>query len=161
MQGRLDDHEEQEREMNTYDRCHHSNRFICICIPTLLVFAPAAQADSLGRLFFTPEQRAQLEYNRTHNAAAEEGNTTSVLMVNGIIQKHGGSRTAWVNGKAQNAGSSDDQHPESLPVSVPGKPQPVKVKVGQKLLLDNPPQPKPVEQKPIQQKPVNTGNEDD
>ena len=137
-------------------------RHITLALLLAVFLAPNAQAGSLGRLFFTPEQRAQLESMRAHNAAAaataataEEGDTTSELMVNGIVQKHGGGRTVWVNGKAQNAGNSDERSPESLAVAVPGKSQPVKVKVGQKLLLDNPPQPKSVEQKSTE-----TGNKD-
>ncbi len=130
---------------------------------------PAAQAGSLGRLFFTPEQRTQLESKQTRSAVVsttastvsaaateEEGSTTSELMVNGIVQKHGGSRTVWINGKAQNAGNSDELTPEALPVAVPGKSQPVKVKVGQRLLLEQPAPPTPAARKP-----VNTGNEDD
>lgn len=127
------------------------------------LISPAAQAESLGRLFFTPEQRAQLESRRAHSAATvaatataatpEEGDATTVLTVNGIVQKQGGARTVWINGVAQNAGNSDERSPESLAVAVPGKSQPVKVKVGQKLLIDIPPQPKPVEQKPAESKP--------
>lgn len=101
--------------------------------------APAAQASSLGRLFFTPEQRAHLEDSHARNAATEEG-TTSMLVVNGIVQKQGGGRTVWINGVAQNAGSSDERSPEALPIAVPGKSQPVKIKVGQRLLLDQPAQ---------------------
>lgn len=123
---------------------------------------PPAQADSLGRLFFTPEQRAQLESRRTHKAAItatapaatdEEGVATTVLTVNGIVQKQGGARTVWINGVAQNAGNSDERSPDSMAVAVPGKSQPVKVKVGQKLLMETPPQPKPAEQKPAENKP--------
>ena len=121
----------------------------------------AAQAGSLGRLFFTPEQRAQLEYRQTHNEAAaaaeeEDAPTSSELMVNGIVQKRGGGRTVWINGRAQNAGNSDERSPESVAVAVPGKTQLIKVKVGQKLLLEQPAPPKPAARKP-----ADTGNEDD
>ena len=131
-----------------------------IVLILLLAMSTAAQAGSLGRLFFTPEQRAQLEYKRTHSEAAastEEDDdipTSSVLMVNGIVQKHGGARTVWINGRAQNAGNSDERSPESLAVAVPGKTQPVKVKVGQKLLLEQPAPPKPAAQKPVQKLPA-------
>ena len=128
-------------------------------------FIPCAQAAELGRLFFTPEQRAQLEYKRAHNEAVEaeesDNPTSSVLTVNGIVQKRGGARTVWINGRAQNAGNSDERSPESLAVAVPGKTQPVKVKVGQQLLLEQPAPPKPAARKPVQQKTVKTGNEDD
>ncbi len=103
----------------------------------------AAQADNLGRLFFTPEQRTQLDYPRARNATADSGGT-SVLTVNGIVQKHGGGRTVWINGMPQNAGNSDERSPEALPVAVPGKSQPVKIKVGQKFLLEQPAPQNPV-----------------
>lgn len=99
--------------------------------------ASAAQADSLGRLFFTPEQRAQLDDAHARNATTEE-DASSVLVVNGIVQKQGGGRTVWINGVAQNGGNSDERSPEALPVAVPGKSQPVRVKVGQRLLLNQP-----------------------
>ena len=104
-----------------------------------LLFAciPAANADTLGRLFFTPAQRAQLDYNYARNAPAE-GNSSSVLTVNGIVQKHGGARTVWINGVAQSAGKSNESTPTSQAVTVPGKSHPVKIKVGQKILLDQP-----------------------
>jgi len=63
------------------------------------------------------------------------------LTVNGIVQRHGGERTVWVNGVPQLAGKSDEQAPDSLPVAIPGQSKPVKVKVGQKLILDQSAQP--------------------
>ena len=98
--------------------------------------APCAQADNLGRLFFTPEQRAQLEYNRTHPATAKENDAPSMLRVNGIVQKHGGACTAWINGVAQDASKGERHTSDALTIAVPGKLQPVQIKVGQELLLD-------------------------
>jgi hypothetical protein len=99
-----------------------------------LMSAPLTQAEGLGRLFFTPEQRAQLEYDKVQNTAP--GDSRRVLSVSGIVQKHGGDRTVWINGMPQVAGKSDDQSPESVPVAVPGQQQPVKIKVGQKILIN-------------------------
>jgi hypothetical protein len=91
-------------------------------------------ADELGRLFFTPEQRAQLEYRKQQeNDSAASGRS---LTVNGIVQKNGGNRTVWINGVPQAAGNSNERTPESLPVTVPGQATPVKVKVGQKVLIN-------------------------
>jgi len=104
--------------------------FTCLTIST-------ANADNLGRLFFTPAQRAQLDYTHAHNAPAE-GNSSSVLTVNGIVQKHGGARTVWVNGVAQSAGNNNERNPTAQTVTVPGKSQPVKIKVGEKILLNQP-----------------------
>lgn len=99
-----------------------------------LIAATLVSAEPLGRLFFTPEQRAQLEYSKPqHNDSAGSGRG---LTVNGIVQRQGGKRTAWINGVPQQAGNSDDRAPESLPVAVPGLKNPVKVKVGQKVLVN-------------------------
>lgn len=103
-----------------------------------LIAATVANAEQLGRLFFTPAQRAELEYGRQQNDNTPDNSRS--LTVNGIVQKHGGERTVWINGVPQAAGKSDERAPESLPVAVPGQPQPVKVKVGQKVLI-NPPAP--------------------
>jgi hypothetical protein len=108
---------------------------------TLLIAAtPLTHAEGLGRLFFTPEQRAQLEYNSLHENDPVSS-ATRVLTVNGIVQKRGGERTVWINGVPQLAGKSDERTPESLPVAVPGQAKPVKLKVGEKLILEQPAQP--------------------
>ena len=103
----------------------------------LLACSTAANADNLGRLFFTPAQRAQLDYNYARNAPAE-GNSSSVLTVNGIVQKHGGARTVWINGVPQSAGKSNESTATTQTVTIPGKSHPVKIKVGEKILLDQP-----------------------
>lgn len=96
---------------------------------------PAAHADQLGRLFFTPQQRSQLDYAYARNAPAE-GGSSPVLTVNGIVQKHGGARTVWVNGVAQSENSSSERNTSAQTVRVPGKSRPVRLKVGEKILLD-------------------------
>jgi hypothetical protein len=100
----------------------------------LLVISPvsSAHADTLGRLFFTPEQRAQLESNHKRNSAADS-EQTSVLTVNGIVQ-HGGVRTVWINGAAKN--SAHGGKPAAEAVVIPGKSKTIQIKVGEKLLLD-------------------------
>jgi len=97
--------------------------------------ATISGAEPLGRLFFTPEQRAQLEYSKPLYSDSA-GSSGRALTVNGIVQKHGGKRTAWINGVPQQAGNSDELAPESLPVAVPGLSKPVKVKVGQKVSIN-------------------------
>lgn len=97
----------------------------------LLTAATGVNAEELGRLFFSAEQRAQLEYNRQQQDPALD-NARS-LTVNGIVQKHGGERTVWINGVPQPAGNSDERAPESVPVAIPGRSQPVKV--GQRVII--------------------------
>ncbi len=103
----------------------------------LTLSAPSLQAAELGRLFFTPQERAQLE--RQHVLSADEAVSDSrALVVNGMIQRDGGKRTIWINGEQQAAGSADARTPATVPVILPGQKVPVKVKVGQRLMLDQP-----------------------
>ena len=106
---------------------------IALCAFVLNVPMPA-NAEELGRLFFTPEQRTQLEYDKLQNG--DSGDSHRVLTVNGIVQKHGGTRTVWINGVPQATDKGGDRAPESLSVAVLGQSQPVKIKVGQKVLFD-------------------------
>lgn len=98
----------------------------------LLTAATGVNAEELGRLFFSAEQRAQLEYNRQQDPAPDNARS---LTVNGIVQKHGGERTVWINGVPQPAGNSDERAPESVPVAIPGRSQPAKIKVGQRVII--------------------------
>ncbi|MDO8990608.1 MAG: hypothetical protein Q7U91_13360 [Sideroxyarcus sp.] len=106
-------------------------------IPLLLAcLLPAAQADELGRLFFTPQQRQQLEYQTTNGSGDSTDETTrNYIIVNGVVQKQGGKRTVWVNGTAQEDGRSNGKNPASASVTPPGKPNSVRLKVGQRLLI--------------------------
>lgn len=103
-------------------------------LPFVLLMTPHVNADELERLFFTAEERTQLNNNYRRLALPVSGDGGIVL--NGIVQKHGGKRTAWVNGVAQPADNSDEHHPESYPVSIPGQSKTVKIKVGQKVFID-------------------------
>ena len=96
-----------------------------------------AHADPLGRLFFTPEQRNQLDREHARNAVAD-GRTSSVLTVNGIVQKQGGARTVWINGVPQSTANNSERSPTTQTVTVPGKSRPMKVKVGEIIPLDQP-----------------------
>lgn len=106
-----------------------------------------AQAAQLGRLFFTPEQRQQLDSGQLRGSAASDG-SAAALVVNGIVQRHGGKRTVWINGVPQATGESNEQTPAVTHVQVPGKRKTVEMKVGQKLMLDTPTQaaPEPAKQ---------------
>jgi hypothetical protein len=100
-----------------------------------------AQADELGRLFFSKEERKQLDQHQTLRIA---GKTEAIdqphfIVVNGIIQRSDGSRTAWVNGKAQR--NAPGKNPATVPVTAPGKNESIEVKVGQRLIIDNTPPP--------------------
>lgn len=104
-----------------------------ICWLSLMLPA-AVNAEELGRLFFTPEQRAQMDYQDAREARTDDN--VRAIELNGIVQMHGGKRTAWINGVPQAVGSSDEKTPESMPVPLPGQNKSVKLKVGQRVLLN-------------------------
>lgn len=69
----------------------------------VLAGAHGAQAQELGRLFFTPEQRAALDARRKARVpdkpAAAPATESPITRVNGAVQRSGGKSTVWVNGE--------------------------------------------------------------
>jgi len=103
-----------------------------LIILALLITTPA-NAEELGRLFLTPQQRALLKQGQQLNI---DKPVIESLTVSGIVQKNGGERTVWINGVPQIAGKSDERAPESVPVAIPGQAQPVRLKVGEKVQIN-------------------------
>ena len=68
-----------------------------------LLANPAAVAEeAIGRLFFTPERRQQLDQRREMNTLDKpQIATDSTLTVNGIVTRSSGKRTVWINGNPQ------------------------------------------------------------
>ncbi len=106
-----------------------------LCLALELV--SVAQADELGRLFFSRDERKQLDQHLTLRVAGKDGanEPPHYIVVNGVIQHNDGSRTAWINGKAQH--NAPGKNPSSVPVTAPGKSESIEVKVGQRLIIDN------------------------
>ena len=81
--------------------CHH--RFLQLLLTSLIATcALPVQAQSLGRLFFTPEKRAALDRQRQLNLtqARDSGEDSSILTINGVVQRSSGKSTTWINGSA-------------------------------------------------------------
>ncbi|MEK6663704.1 MAG: hypothetical protein AABY73_07550 [Pseudomonadota bacterium] len=100
------------------------------------VFPLSAQAEILGRLFHTPEQRAQLDLARksTPLSASGEPDTASGqgLSVSGIVTRSDGKRSTWVNGRLEHdTAITNKQDRTQVWVKLPGGE--VKLKVGQSL----------------------------
>jgi hypothetical protein len=81
-------------------------------LPVLLAglcAAGGAGAQELGRLFFTPEQRAALDARRKARVpdkpAATPQAESPITRINGAVQRSGGKSTVWVNGEAIPEGS--------------------------------------------------------
>ena len=121
-----------------------ARRLISIIL-TLLLTTPAAQAEGLGRLFFTPAQRAQLNSHHylptpavtTPEVLADAPDAEHSLTVNGIVQRSGGKRTAWINGAAKTV-EQGDENPTSVMVNLPDQNKKVRLKVGQRVILTPP-----------------------
>ncbi len=62
---------------------------------------PPAAADELGRLFFTPQQRQDLDRRRESNIQDKEVVIESSITVNGHVTRSSGKTTTWVNGVPQ------------------------------------------------------------
>lgn len=110
-----------------------------------LLAAPApAAAQELGRLFFTPDQRAALDARRRARipdkpaAVIVESPTTRV---DGYVQRSGGRSTVWVNGEPAPEGAQADgmrvrparNDPSRFSISLGEKERSFELKVGQKL----------------------------
>ena len=66
---------------------------------------PAASAqsnESLGRLFLSPERRANLDRQRQLNQtqSRETLSENASLTLNGVVRRSSGRNTAWINGNA-------------------------------------------------------------
>ena len=67
-----------------------------------LLAAPAARAQELGRLFFTPDQRAALDARRRARVPDKPAAQTVVsptTRLDGYVQRSQGPSTVWVNGE--------------------------------------------------------------
>jgi hypothetical protein len=76
----------------------------------LLLAAQACLAQELGRLFFTPEQRAALDARRKARAPDRPAAvviTSPTTKLDGYVKRSGGKSTVWVNGEALSEGGGD------------------------------------------------------
>ena len=74
-----------------------------LCVLGMTASIPAISAeDTLGRLMFTPEERAELDLNRAGKGPQPVTQITRSpeLTVNGVVFRPGSLTTAWVDGEA-------------------------------------------------------------
>jgi hypothetical protein len=99
----------------------------------LLGLAQAARAaDTLGRLFFTPQQRQDLDRRRQANVQESAATVNSSLTVNGQVSRSGGKSTVWINGVPQETRRPSDPARAVLPAGE-GDSSSVNLKIGQTL----------------------------
>ena len=119
-----------------------------LAIALAVATGPAAAEEKLGRLFFTPAERAALDSQR--KLAGEMANRPvrkdveqpkapppKMVTLNGVLRRSDGETTIWVNGQAvHDRFRNVDVMPgsisrESVAVQLPGTGRQVKLKVGQ------------------------------
>lgn len=121
--------------MNT-SKCRSGFNPTSAALALFLACGPAfAQDAPLGRLFFTPEERAAMDLERLTGVAGVGGGAS--VKLNGIVRNRGsGAHTIWVNGRPWRGSehltgiSPSRADPARARVTTAGG-DPVEVKVGQ------------------------------
>ncbi|HUY03514.1 MAG TPA: hypothetical protein VMV33_09530 [Rhodocyclaceae bacterium] len=93
-------------------------------------------ASGLGRLFFSPEQRSQLD--RQRNGERQPRADSATLFIDGVVRRSDGATTVWINGVAQREGLPgirilpSAQDPSRVTLRIEGG-APVRLRVGEAL----------------------------
>lgn len=108
---------------------------IRILLAAALLVPGLPQAQELGRLFFTPEQRAALDARRRARVpdkpAAIPAVASPTTRVDGYVQRSQGPSTVWVNGATADEAIAGSDTRVSVPVGEGGAR--VRLKPGQTL----------------------------
>jgi len=117
-----------------------------IGIGMILSLAATAQAENMGRLFFTPEQRLVLDNARGQKVKIEveaqsEEPAPEIVSLNGVVKRNDGHTTVWLNNRAvsdRTTAGGVSIHPQgaaSDPVlfMIPQADRAVSLRVGQNL----------------------------
>jgi hypothetical protein len=74
-----------------------------LCVALILALATYSHAESIGRLFFTPEQRLLLDNARRQKVKVEEQTVEpapEIVSLNGMVKRDDGHTTVWLNNRA-------------------------------------------------------------
>jgi hypothetical protein len=113
-------------------RTEPAARLLVAALLLALAATPAAAQESLGRLFFSEQQRQDLDRRRQANIQETAVVVESLVTVNGQVSRSSGKTTTWINGIPQaNARRPSDPAKATLP-GAEGEPS-VTVKIGQTL----------------------------
>ena len=78
-------------------------------LAALALLSDQVAGAPLGRLFFTPERRAELERQRRGDVrAALPAGENRRLRLDGFVTRSGGGGTVWLNGRPQDQAAADD-----------------------------------------------------
>ena len=92
----------------------------------------AMAVDNLGRLFFTPQQRQDLDRRRQANIQESTVTVNSFVTVNGQVSRSNGKNTVWINGVPQET-SRKPADPSRVTVQGGEGERSINLKVGQTL----------------------------
>ena len=119
-------------------------RLYVALVAASLISSEGKAAEALGRLFFTPEQRAALDAGKL--AGGKRSSTPAVhiprsVTLNGVVTRSDGESTVWVNGRTLHerstgiraTASASDSTAARLKVGAARKP--VRIRVGQRIDL--------------------------
>ena len=103
--------------------------------------AVLAQDEALGRLFYTPGQRAALDANiRSTKRAKKTVPLPPSVTFNGVVTRSDGERTVWIDGRAYHRAESSDvevitqpANPGEAEIKIEGVRRRMPVRVGQRL----------------------------
>lgn len=119
---------------------------VLLTVALVLALGEAPAAEPLGRLFYTPAQRAQLDVARSQKSRAplesekeDAMPAPDVVIYGGVVRRSDGKTTVWINNRAVNDGKAADRLPVasrvrpdgSINLQVPQTNRSVNLKVGQ------------------------------
>ena len=125
---------------------------------SFLIYGEALSADTLGRLFLTPEQRTQLEAARAQRdrrlpgpepeaAPVAKPQTPEIITYSGVVRRSDGKSTVWINGRPVNERNHAQAENEisitavqrdgAVSVAIPQADRRASLKVGQSLAVES------------------------
>jgi hypothetical protein len=118
-----------------------------LAIAILVALPPAVQAQSLGRLFLTPAQRAALDLRRASRLPDKPAAViveSPTARINGQVVRSDGRSTVWVNGAPVREGSQSEglrvtptsRTAESVSLAIGEGDRRVELKVGESMNRD-------------------------
>jgi len=121
---------------------------LCVLFALVAAVPSAARAQSLGRLFLTPQQRAALDVRRASRVpdkpVAEVVVESPTARVDGQVVRSDGRSTIWVNGVSVREGSQSEglrlapspSAADSVTLSVGESERSVRLRVGESMNRD-------------------------
>lgn len=125
-----------------------------VALLAILTPVPSQAAETLGRLFFNPEQRAQMDLARSKRirttlseepAEQQSASLPETVTYNGVVRRSDGKNTIWLNGRGVPEGEmagrtpvSSKLHPDGrLIIELPQANRSINLRVGQELEISS------------------------